>query len=138
MSFHRASIDKGGRISEPSRAGAGFTANVIALLLVAETDETITMAELSGGMIVQGTTLTSDVTYTLPTSVLVEAQWSEMDVGDTYVFCVTNAQAAAFDVVIAVGAGMTKQGANNTLSVPPQCSRMFVIEKTSNTAHKLY
>jgi len=61
-----------------------------------------------------------------------------MDIGDCFIFEVTNAQAGAFDVVIAVGVGMTAIGANNTLSVPPQSTRWFKLIKTSNTTHDLF
>lgn len=138
MGFHRYKVTEEGRMPAPSRAGVGIASNVIVKEYEAETDETVTVTELSGGLIQQQLTLTSDVTYTLPTSVLIEAEWPEMDVGDAYLFLVTNAQAAAFDVVIAVGAGTTAQGTNNSLSVPPQASRTFVLIKTSNTAHDLY
>lgn len=138
MGFHRAKVVQEGRLTELARAGTGLTANVIVTDYAAETDETITITELSGGSLQQGTTLTSDVTYTLPTSVIIEAEWPEMDVGDAYTFYVTNAQAAAFDVVIAVGTGTTKIGTNNTLSVPPQATRMYTLVKTSTTTHDLY
>ena len=138
MGFMRALVSPNGRLPQPLRAGDGFIANLAVKNYAAETDETITTAELSGGSIQQGTTLTSDVVYTLPTSVLIEAEWPEMDVGDAYVFEVTNAQVGAFDVVIAAGAGTTAIGANNTLSVPPQSSRLFKLVKTSTTTHDLY
>jgi len=138
MGFHRYSANEGGRIPAPSRAGLGLAANVLIKEYTTETDETITMAELSGGLIQQQTTLTSDVVYTLPTSLLIEAEWPEMDVGDAYTFMVTNAQAGAFDVVINDGAGTTAIGTNNTLSVPPQSTRMFTLVKTSTTTHDLY
>jgi len=138
MGFHRTAVDGGDRLPHPMRNGDALSANLLIDNRAAETDETLTMSNISGGLIQQGTTLTSDVTYTLPTSVLVEDEWPEMDIGDAYTFMVTNAQAGAFDVVIAVGAGMTAIGANNTLSVPPQSTRMFTLVKTSNTAHDLY
>ena len=138
MGFIRTEVAGAGRLPHILRAGDGYVANVLPKAYAAETDETVTVAELSGGHIIQGTTLTSDVVYTLPTSLLLEAEWPEMDVGDSYVFYVGNTQAAAFDVVIAVGAGTTAIGANNTLSVPPQSSRMFVLVKTSATTHDLY
>lgn len=138
MGFIRVPVDNGSRLPAPMRAGDGFAANVAPVAFAAETDETVTIAELSGGSLVQGTTLTSDVVYTLPTSVIIEAEWPEMDVGDSFVFFVTNSQVGAFDVVIAVGAGTTKVGANNTLSVPPQSSRLFTIVKLSATTHNLY
>ena len=61
-----------------------------------------------------------------------------MDDSDAYSFVVVNSQVGAFDVVIAVGAGITKAGANNSLSVPPQSSRIFTLVKTSDDAFDLY
>jgi hypothetical protein len=138
MGFHRANVSADGKLLQPMRAGDGFTANPIIKNFAAETDETLTTAELSGGSIQQGTTLTSDVVYTLPTAALVAAEFPTMDITDTYVFEVTNAQAAAFDVVIAVGAGMTAIGANNSLSVPPQSSRLFKLVKTAAATFDLF
>ncbi len=138
MPFHRGLIRRDGGLPEPMRAGAGFSANVLPVNFNSETDETITIAEFSGGAILQGLTLTSDVIYTLPTVAIIVAEWPEMDVGDSYTFYVGNNQAAAFDVVIAVGAGMTKVGTNNSLSVPPQAGRMFTITKLSATTMSLF
>ena len=138
MGFIRTEVAGAGRLPHILRAGDGYVANVLPKEFASETDETLSISELSGGHIIQGVTLTSDVIYTLPTSVIIEAEWPEMDVGDSYVFYVGNTQAAAFDVVIALGAGMTKAGSNNTLSVPPQGGRMFVLVKTSTTTHDLY
>lgn len=138
MGFHRVHAVEEGKIGQPSRAGLGFTANVAPTSFAAETDETITTAQLGGGAILQGTTLTSDVIYTLPTAALIVAEWPEMDVGDAYTFYVGNNQAAAFDVVIAVGVGITAIGANNTLSVPPQASRMFTLVKTAAATFDLF
>ena len=138
MGFNRTSVSPGGKLKQPLRGGDGFIANLAVTNLAAETDETLTMDEISGGSVQQGTTLTSDVVYTLPTSALIVAEWPEMDVGDCFVFEVTNAQVGAFDVVIAVGTGQTKVGANSTLSVPPQASRIFKLIKTGAATFDLY
>ena len=138
MGFNRTQVDDGSRIAAPSRAGVGLLANFIPKNFNTETDETITIAELSGGAILQGLTLTSDVIYTLPTSLIIEAEWPEMDVGDAYSFYVANNQAAAFDVVMAIGVGMTVIGTNNNLTVAPQSGKIFTIVKTSATTHDLY
>lgn len=138
MGFVRIPVDDGSRIAAPSRAGVGFLANVIPKTFAAETDETLTVAEVSGGLIIQGTTLTSDVVYTLPIAADLIAEWPEMDIGDAYTFYVGNTQVGAFDVVIAVDTGITKVGANNTLSVPPQASRMFTLVKTAAATYDLY
>lgn len=138
MGFNRAMVSADGRMPQPLRAGDGFIANVAPKNYNTETDETITTAELSGGVVLQGLTLTSDVTYTLPTAALIIAEWAEMDVGDAFSFYVGNNQAAAFDVVIAVGAGITAIGTNNNLTVGPQAGKMFTLVKTSATAMDLY
>lgn len=138
MGFLRTDVDQGGRLAAPIRAGAGFVANVSPKNYNTESDETITIAELSGGAILQGLTLTSDVTYTLPTAALIAAEWPEMDVGDSYTFYVANNQAAAFDVIIGEGVGNTKVGTNNNLTVAPQSSKMFTLTKTAAATYDLY
>ena len=140
MGFHRVNTYRADKMSSPSRAGAGLTANFLPKAYAAETDETILTAELAGGLIHQGTTLTSDVVYTLPTTALLLAEngFDSMDVGDAFSFVVNNSQAGAFDVVIAVGTGQTAVGANNTLSVPPQSSRVFTLVKTAAATMDLY
>lgn len=130
--FNRRLIREDGMVRE-AHAGDGMGANFAPNAFAAETDETVTVAELSGGLLIQGTTLTSDVTYTLPTSALIAAAALDMNAGDSLSFVVTNSQVGAFDVVIAVGTDTTAVGANNTLSVPPQCSRIFTLLMTDDT-----
>lgn len=138
--FHRVNIHNAANMSIPSRAGTGLTANFLPKVFAAETDETLLTDEVAGGLIHQGTTLTSDVIYTLPTSALLLAEngFDSMDVGDAYSFVVVNSQVGAFDVVIAVGTGQTKIGANNTLAVAPQASRIFTLIKTGDATFDLY
>jgi hypothetical protein len=138
MSFHRANITGPDRLVQQSRAGDGLTANFIIKAYAAEADATLTLADINGGFIHQGTTLTSDVTYTLPTAAILAAAWTNMDIGDTYPFMVNNSQVGAFDVVIAVGTGITAVGANNTLSTPPQSTRTYVLKKTAAATFDLY
>ena len=129
---------KAERMPQLSRAGIGLVANFAIDNRAAETDEVLTVGQVSGGLIHQGTTLTSDVVYTLPTAALIAAAYTGMDIGDAYSFVVNNSQAGAFDVEIAVGAGITAIGANNTLSVPPQSSRIFTLVKTAAATFDLY
>ena len=138
MGFVRAQVSADGRLPQPLRAGDGFIANVAPKNFNTETDETITTAQLGGGVILQGLTLTSDVTYTLDTAALVAAEYPEMDVGDAFTFYVGNNQAAAFDVIIAVGAGMTAIGTNNNLTVAPQSGKMFTLVKTAAATFDLF
>jgi hypothetical protein len=138
MGFHRVPVDDGSRLAAPSRAGVGFTANVIPANFNTESDEDITIAMLSGGAILQGLTLTSDVTYTLPLATILVSEWPEMDVGDAYTFYVANNQAAAFDVIVAVDTGITAVGTNNNLTVAPQSGKMFTLVKTAAATYDLY
>lgn len=131
-------VSPDGRLPQPMRAGDGFLANLAPDARAAETDETLTVANISGGLIHQGTTLTSDVVYTLPTAALIAAEFDTMDIGDAFTFAVNNAQAGAFDVVIGAGVGNTAVGANNSLSVPPQSTRMFTLVKTAAATFDLY
>ena len=138
MGFKRALVSDTAKLPQPIRAGDGFVSNVGIKVFAAEADATLLTAEIAGGLVLQGTTLTSDVVYTLPTAALVLAEFESMDIGDAFSFFVTNSQAGAFDVVIAVGTDITAIGANNSLSVPPQTTRLFTLIKTSATTMDLY
>jgi len=138
MGFKRVLLSDDGKLPGPMRAGDGLLANFIMKAYAAETDATLDITDVAGGHIFQGTTLTSDVVYTLPTAAIILAAFASMDVGDSYSIVVTNSQVGAFDVTIAVGTGITAVGANNTLSVPPQSSRIFTLVKTAATTMDLY
>lgn len=136
--FLRPMASPSGKLPQPMRAGFGLLANFGIDNRAAETDETLTLADLGGGLIHQGVTLTSDVVYTLPTAVDIAAAFDTMDIGDAFSFVVNNSQVGAFDVEIAVGAGITAVGANNTVSTPPQSSRIYTLVKTAAAAFDLY
>jgi len=141
MGFNRTAISKDGKLPQPMRVGAGLLANFLIDNRAAETDQTLSIGNVSGGMIHQGVTLTSDVVYTLPTAALLLASgtpFDSMDIGDAYSFTVKNSQVGAFDVVIAVGVGITAVGANNTLSTPPQSTNIFTLVKTAAATFDLY
>ncbi len=136
--FVRPLVSPDGKILQPMRAGVGLLANFIPTNFNTETDETLTVAQLAGGAFFQGVTLTSDVTWTLPTGTLIIGAFPTMDLGDAYSFLVQNNQAGAFDIVVAVGADMTAIGTNNSLSVPPQASRIFTLVRTGTITFDLY
>ena len=138
MGFNRTDVSPNGKLRQPLRAGDGFVANVSPVNFNAEADATLTVSQISGGSINQGLTLTSDVTYTLPTAALIVAEWPEMDVGDAFSFGVTNAQADSFDVIIAVGVGITAVGTNNALTTAPQSTRFYTLVKTAAATYDLY
>lgn len=133
--YHRALVREGAMV-RPLNVGDGVVSNCNPSIQTGT--KTLSIRELIGGAIYHTTTLGAAATYTLPTAAAIIATFSGMDIGDTYSFYVTNAQAAAFLVVIAVGAGITAQGANNSLSVVAQSTRMFTLKKTSATAMALY
>jgi len=138
MGFKRALVSADGKLPQPMRVGDGLLANFSPKNYNAEADATLTVVDISGGQICQGLTLTSDVTYTLPTSALILAAFDTMDIGDAYSFVVTNSQSAAYDVIIAVGTGQTAVGTNNSLTVSPQSSRVFTLIKTAAATMDLY
>lgn len=135
MGFNRVSVSPDGKLKQPLRAGDGFIANVSVHENAADANLTLTAAILSGGMVSQTTTLTADRTFTTETAVNLTTEWPEMDVGDSYVFCVSSAQTGAFDVILAGGTGITLKGAGN---VGLQSSRMFALVKTSATTYDLF
>lgn len=140
MGFNRPNVSKTGKLVQPMRAGAGLLANFSMTTFGAETDADLTLSQVSGGHLFQDVTLTSDVSYTLPLAADIadSPQFDTMDVGDAYSFVVTNSQVGAFDVVLVVNTGITAVGANNTLSVPPQSSRIFTLVKTAAATFDLY
>lgn len=137
MGFKRVLISDDGKMPQSLRAGDGMVGNVGTPGNVLAT-ATLTLAQVNGGHIIHTVTLAADATYTLPTAAALAAAWPSMDIGDSYSFFVTNSQAAAFDVVVAVGVGITAIGANNSLSVPPQSTRMFTLVKTAAATFDLY
>jgi len=135
--FVRVLASTDGKLPQPMRAGVGLLANVAPKIFTTESDANLSMSDIGGGLIHQGTTLTSDVNYTLPTAASIAASFLTMDVGDAYSFMVNNSQLGAFDVVIVVNTGITKVGTNNTLSVPPQSTRIFTLIKTAAATYDL-
>lgn len=126
-------VVRDGAMMRAANNGDGLAANFRPKVFAAEADATLLASEVSGGLIFQGTTLTSDVVYTLPTAILLAAEAGDMNLGEAASFVVKNSQVGAFDVVIAVGAGITAIGANNTLSVPPQSVGIFTLIMTDDT-----
>lgn len=137
--FARPMVRQDGMV-RPASVGDGMLSMFNIKAFAAEADVTLVVSDVAGGLIHQGTTLTSDVIYTLPTAALlaVAEGFKEMNIGDSYSFVVVNAQSAAFRVVIAVGTGITAIGANNALGVVAQASRTFTLVKTAAATLSLY
>jgi len=138
MTFNRVLVMGSGKAIHENRAASGFHANVGVALYNAEADATLAPWQLTGGSIVQGLTLTSDVVYTLPTAADLGAHMPEMDVGDALGFFVTNAQAAAYKVTLAVNTNVTKIGTNNDLSVVAGASKLFTLVRIADSPAGTY
>ncbi len=137
MGFLRVSASADGKLKQPLRAGAGFIANVIPTRFSDETDATLTIAQISGGSIIQGSTLTSEVIYTTPTAVEIIAEWPEMDIGDSYTFYAGSHQGAAFDMVIISGVGIDVPGPGAEIRIGPKAGMMITLTKLSATTMQM-
>ena len=137
--FGRVDFEQAGQ-PRKLQPGDGIVANCAPVNFNSETDETLTVSQVGGGAIYQGLTLTSDVTYTLPTAALLAAAYGneDMDIGDSFSFYVGNNQAAAFDVIIGVGVGVTAIGTNNNLTIAPQSGKLFTLVKTAAATFDLH
>lgn len=128
--FHRACIHKGGIESE-MRVGDGFAANPRYVLNSAAGAQTISLNQILGG-IAAFSGAAGAVTYTTDTAANILAAMPDMDIGDTYVFMLSNT--AAQTATIAGGTDVTASG-NLTVNAT---SKMFVLEKTAATTMNLY
>lgn len=128
--FSRACLYKGG-IEQEARVGDGFLANPRYVLNSAAGAQTISLNQILGG-IAAFSGAAGAVTYTTDTAANILAAMPDMDIGDTYVFMISNtaAQVATIDG----GVGVTASG-NLTVNAT---SKMFVLEKTAATTMNLY
>lgn len=116
----------------PARVGDGFLANPLITTVATAGNLTIGVPAILGG-IARFTGAAGGVTYTTPTAALLLAAMPEMDIGDTYVFMISNTAAQA--ATIAGGDGVTAVAGNLVVNAT---SKMFVLEKTSATTMNLY
>lgn len=131
--FKRHMVREGGMI-RPSAAGDGLAANFNVALIESNANLTLTVPQVLGGLILAALTLTANRTYTLPTAVALAAAMPDMNTGDAYSFVVTNGQAAANDIIIGAGVGITVKGTNNYLSASPKASTVMTLVMTDDTA----
>ena len=127
MGFDRAVVRKQG-MEQEAVAGAGWLANPVVTVDATDAAATITVSAILGG-IWQRTTLSADRIDTLPTAALILAAMPMMDVGDSYVFMVSNTD-ASHKITVATASGITLSGSVDVLL---NTSRMFLIRKTSST-----
>jgi hypothetical protein len=130
MSFVRPEVtDKG--CERPARVGDGFIAMPARTVNSGAGAQTISLAQILGGVAVF-TGAAGAVTYTTDTAANILAAMPAMDIGDTYMFVLSNT--AAQTATIAGGTGVTASG-NLTVNAT---AKMFLLEKTSATTMNLY
>jgi hypothetical protein len=93
MGFNRALIQSPG-VPTPASPGSGFLANILADVVLADANQTITVAQMQRGA-VQYQSFTAGRNLTTPTGAQITAAFSEMNVGDAIAFFVSISSAFA-------------------------------------------
>ena len=127
MLFKRSLISNASLMPTPMRGGDGFLGNPVVTEKTTNADHTITVAEMSTGVLYYSA-LTAGRAVTTPTAALILAAAPDMDVGDSFVFLVSIQD--AFAITWAAGADVTLQGRATT---PASSSTWIVVTKTSAT-----
>ena len=127
MLFKRPLIESGTVMPAKMRAGDGFLGNPVITEKTTNVDHTITVAEMSTGVLYYSA-LSAGRQVTTPTAALILAAAPDMDVGDSFVFLVSIQD--AFAITWGAGAGVTLQGRATT---PASSSTWIVVTKTSDT-----
>lgn len=118
-------------LARKSRAGDGLLTAAQRTVNASAGAQTISVAQILGGVAVF-TGATSAVTYTSATAADLIAAMPDMDIGDTYMFVLSNTAAQA--ATIAGGTGVTASG-NLVVNAT---AKFFLLEKTSATTMNLY
>ena len=129
--FVRVEVEEKG-MKRSARVGDGWLANPRVVTNSSAGAQTISLDQILGG-VARFTGAAGAVTYTTDTAANILAAMPDMDIGDTYVFSVSNT--AAQTATIAGGTGVTAVSGNLTVNAT---SKFFVLEKTSSTTMNLY
>ena len=131
--FLRAMVrENDGGLPRIMRAGDGFIGNPRVTAQATDSNQTITLDAIMGG-VYQRTGQTADRTDTTPTAAAILAANPSMDIGDAFMFCVSNID-ASHAVILAGGTGVTASGNLTTLLAT---ARFFLLTKTSATTMTL-
>lgn len=128
MLFKRPLIESGTVMLAKMRAGDGFLGNPVITEKTTNADHTITVAEMSTGVLYYSA-LSAGRAVTTPTAALILAAAPDMDVGDSFCFLVSIQD--AFAITWVAGTGVTLSGRATT---PASSSTWIVVTKTSGTA----
>ena len=127
MLFKRSLISNASLMPTPMRGGDGFLGNPVVTEKTTNADHTITVAEMSTGVLYYSG-LSAGRAVTTPTAALILAAAPDMDVGDSFVFLVSIQD--AFAITWVAGSGVTLAGRTTT---PASSSTWIVVTKTSDT-----
>lgn len=118
-------------LARKARAGDGLLMAAQRTVNTAAGNQTISVPQVLGGVAVF-TGAAGAVTYTTPTAALLLAAMPDMDIGDTFMFVLSNTAAQA--ATIAGGTDVTAAG-NLVVNAT---AKFFLLEKTSATTMNLY
>lgn len=131
MSYKRATVSEQG-LNRKGRTGDGALMHMNRTNQTTDSNQVISVAAILGGIYSRSGTNTNR-TDTTDTAVAILAAMPEMDIGDSYMFMVSNA--TANPLVIAGGADVTGSG---NLTVPTLTSKWFHLVKTSATTMTMW
>lgn len=131
MSYKRASVSDQGLVRK-ARTGDGWLAHLRRTDQATDSNQVIAAAAIQGGLYSRSGTNTNR-TDTTDTAANIIAVFPEMDIGDVFMFSVSNPTAGS--LTIAGGTGVTASG---NLVVPTLTHRLFMFTLTSATTMTLY
>jgi hypothetical protein len=111
MLFKRVNFSTASGTTAPMRQGDGMLGAISPVIVATDTNLTLTVAQMAGGMI-QYTGFTAGRTLTTPTAALILAAAPDMDIGDSFQLLIS--VVPAFAATWAAGAGVTLLGRATT------------------------
>lgn len=126
MGFARSQVTTGD-LPRPARAGDGLLAFLSPVIQATDSNQTLPVASLAGGLYVRNG-MTAARTDTTDTAANILAAYPNMDIGDTFCFIVSIGTAFAWN--IAAGASVTLVGKTQ---IPASGFGIVMITKTSAT-----
>lgn len=127
MLFKRVLATDQAGLPQPSRSGLGMVANFAIVEKLTNVDHTLTVAEMSGGLVYYSA-LSAGRAVTTPTAALILAACPDMDIGDSFSFIVSIQD--AFAITWVAGANVTLTGKATT---PASSQSIIVVTKLSAT-----
>lgn len=125
--FLRPLVTDKGSLPRPMRSGDGFLGNLQKTEKTTNADHTITVAEMSTGLLYYSA-LSAGRSVTTPTAALILAAATDMDVGDSFSLVVSIQD--AFAITWVAGVGVTLTGRATT---PASSFSIIVVTKLSST-----